>query len=299
VARQPGVILASYGDMLRVPARGGDSLMGARADGADVRIIYSTAQALEMARRNPTKQVVLLAIGFETTTPPTAVAVDVAAREGLTNFSVLCNHVLTPAAVHAIMTVGGAAPKLDGVVGPGHVSTIIGAEPYEALAHHYGLPIAISGFEPVDLMEAILHLVRMAKRGEAGIVNGYARAVRQGGNATAQNLLARVFAVRDSFEWRGLGEIPHSALRLADAYAAFDAEQRFGLTYASVPDHKACQCASILRGEKRPVDCAVFGTACTPDNPLGSCMVSAEGSCAAYYHYGRFRDHAPVREAAE
>jgi hydrogenase expression/formation protein HypD len=298
LARTPGVILASYGDMLRVPGRGQESLMSARAEGADVRMIYSTAQAVQMAKDNPDKQVVLFAIGFETTTPPTAVAIDAAHSQGLSNFSVLCNHVLTPAAVAAIMTSDDPIP-LDGIVGPGHVSTIIGAESYVEAAERFALPIAIAGFEPVDLLAAILNLVEQAQAGTTQVINCYARAVRPGGNAAALDLMAKVFAVRESFEWRGLGTIPYSALRVADAYAAFDAELRFGLTDSYVADHKACACASILRGHKRPVDCKVFGTACTPDHPLGACMVSSEGACAAHYHYGRFRDSAPVLEAAE
>jgi hydrogenase expression/formation protein HypD len=298
LARRPEVILCTYGDMLRVPGKNQDSLMSARAQGADVRMIYSTAQAVALAEQNPNRQVVLFAIGFETTTPPTAVAVQAAAKRGLKNFSVLCNHVLTPAAVTAILT-SDESVKLDGVVGPGHVSTVIGAESYEAVSREFNLPIAIAGFEPVDLLAGVLSLVRQVNTGVAQVDNGYARAVRAGGNAVAQEIMADVFAVRHSFEWRGLGAIPRSALRLADKYAALDAEKRFGLEEIIVPDHKACACADILRGQKRPTDCKVFGTACTPDRPLGACMVSSEGACAAHYQYGRFRDSLPLLEAAE
>ncbi len=292
VVSRPEVILATYGDLMRVPASEGATLLSARARGGDVRMIYSTAQAVELAKDNPDREVVLFAIGFETTTPPTAAAVQAAAKAGLTNFSVFCNHVLTPAAIDAIMMTGtgAAGVSLDGFVGPGHVSTIIGAEAYEPAAEKWSKPIAIAGFEPNDLLHGILSLVRQTNRGEAKVENGFARAVLSGGNAKAQAMCEDVFALRDSFEWRGLGSIPDSALRLSDRYETFDAEKRFGLDYVSRPDHKACACAQILRGEQGPRDCTVFATACTPEHPLGSCMVSPEGACAAYYLYGRFRD---------
>jgi len=240
--------------------------------------------------------VVLFAIGFETTTPPTAAAVKMAAARGLTNFSVFCNHVLTPSAIDAIMTTGSGqtGARLDGFVGPGNVSTIIGAESYLGAAAKWQKPIVIAGFEPNDLLESILMLVRQINEGRAEVENAFARAVRPGGNQQAIALCDEVFAVRDSFEWRGLGAIPSSALCLAPAYARFDAEQRFAMAYTSTPDHKACACASILRGEQAPRDCKVFASACTPEHPLGSCMVSPEGACAAYYLYGRFRDAVPV-----
>ncbi len=301
VTTRPEVILATYGDMMRVPGTGGVSLLTAKARGGDVRMIYSTAQAVELARDNPDREVVLFAIGFETTTPPTAAAVKAAAAGGLKNFSILCNHVLTPAAIDAIMTTGSAESRarLDGFVGPGHVSTIIGAEAYEAPARKWDKPIVISGFEPNDLLNAIHLLVRQTNKGEAQVENAFARAVRPGGNAAAQALCDEVFALRDAFEWRGLGTIPESALKLAPAYEGFDAEVKFDLQYASRPDHKACACGEILRGEKTPAQCAVFETACAPEHPLGSCMVSPEGACAAYYLYGRFRGVAPRLAAAE
>ncbi len=289
---RPDVILATYGDMMRVPGSDGATLLSAKARGGDVRMIYSTMQAVDLAAANPDREVVLFAIGFETTTPPTAAAVAAADARSVRNFSVFCNHVLTPSAIDAIMTTadGAAGARLDGFVGPGHVSTIIGAEAYEAAAVKWEKPIVISGFEPNDLLEAILLLVRQANAGQAYVENAFARAVRPGGNPKAQGLCARVFTVRDAFEWRGLGVIESSALRLAPAYAAFDAEDKFEMAYVSRPDHKACACASILRGEQSPRDCKVFAGACTPEHPLGSCMVSPEGACAAYYLYGRFRD---------
>ncbi|OIQ97791.1 hydrogenase expression/formation protein HypD [mine drainage metagenome] len=286
LALERGVILCSYADTLRVPASGQLSLIKAKAQGGDIRIVYSTADALQLARENPGREVVFLAIGFETTTPPTAVAVKLAEAEGLKNFSVLCNHVLTPAAMHAILS-GGA--ELDGFVGPAHVSAVIGAAPYEVFASDYRKPVVIAGFEPLDVLQSILMLVRQVNAGAARVENQFIRAVTRSGNLKAQALMAEVFERRESFEWRGLGSVPDSALRLSQPYAGFDAEARFGIGYVAVPDHKACECAAILRGEKRPQQCRIFGTACTPDNPVGSCMVSPEGACAAHYSYGRFR----------
>lgn len=296
VLREPDVILCTYGDLMRVPGSGGRSLRTARAQGGDVRMIYSTTQAVELAAAYPDRQVVLFAIGFETTTPPTAAAVQMARARGLTNFSVFCNHVLTPAAIDAIMTTGTGetGARLDGFVGPGNVSTIIGAEAYEDASRKWNKPIVIAGFEPNDLLEGILRLVEQVNRGDAFVENAFARAVRAGGNLEAQKLCAEVFTVRNSFEWRGLGTIPGSALALAPQFSDMDAETRFAMDYVSRPDHKACACAQILRGEQEPRDCKVFATGCTPEHPLGSCMVSPEGACAAYYLYGRFRDVAPV-----
>jgi hydrogenase expression/formation protein HypD len=291
LAREQGVILCTYADTLRVPASDNLSLMRAKANGADVRMIYSTQDALKIARENPDREVVFLAIGFETTTPPTAVAVKQAAAEGIKNFSILCDHVLTPAAMHAILTVEGGVP-LDGFVGPAHVSTVIGSKPYEPFADDYGKPVVIAGFEPLDVMQAILMLVRQVNDGRAEVENEFTRAVTREGNLKAQALVAEIFEVRDVFEWRGLGSVPNSALKLRPEYAAFDAELKFKVDYVAVPDNKACECAAILRGQKRPQECKIFGTVCTPENPVGSCMVSSEGACAAHYSYGRFRETA-------
>jgi hydrogenase expression/formation protein HypD len=301
VLEHPEVILCTYGDLMRVPGTGGETLRTAKSKGGDVRMVYSPVQAVELAEKHPEREVVMFAIGFETTTPPTAAAVKAAEAKGLTNFSVFCNHVLTPAAIDAIMTTGSGetGARLDGFVGPGNVSTIIGAEAYEDASEKWQKPIVISGFEPNDLLQSILMLVRQVNAGEAKVENAFARAVRPGGNPAAQALCAEAFTLRNSFEWRGLGTIPGSALRLAPDHARFDAEQRFAMDYVSRPDHKACACAEILRGEKAPRDCKVFGTACTPESPLGSCMVSPEGACSAYYLYGRHRDGAARKVAAE
>ncbi|ROR32526.1 hydrogenase formation protein HypD [Inmirania thermothiophila] len=293
LAGREGVTLCTYGDMLRVPGPDGDSLLKARARGADVRMVYSAADALAIARRETAREVVFFAIGFETTTPPTALVIRQAAAEGLANFSVLCNHVLTPSAMRAILEAPevrefGRVP-IDGFVGPAHVSTVIGTEPYRYFAEEYRKPVVVAGFEPLDVMQAVRMLVRQVNEGRAEVENEYARAVRPEGNRKAQELVAEVFELRRSFEWRGLGLVPYSALRIKAAYAAFDAERRFALEAPSVPDHRACACAAILRGARHPRDCRLFGTVCTPQTPVGSCMVSSEGACAAYYTYGRFR----------
>ena len=291
LARRPEVILCSYGDMLRVPGKNGATLMKARAAGAEVRMIYSTLDALSIAQRHPERQVVFFAIGFETTTPPTAVAVKEAQRLGLKNFTVFCNHVLTPAAMAGILDAPAAeAIHVDGFVGPGHVSTVIGSRPFERFARDYGYPVVITGFEPLDILQAIRQLIRQLNEGRAELENEYSRVVSRDGNQKAQGLMAEVFELRDEFEWRGLGSLPHSALKLRTAYAEYDAEARFAIAQEAIPDHKACECAAVLRGAKRPEQCKVFATVCTPDNPLGSCMVSSEGACAAHYRYGRFVD---------
>ena len=296
LAARPGLVLCTYADTVRVPASKGLSLLKAKARGGDIRMVYSTIDALQIARDNPDREVVFFAIGFETTTPPTAVAILQAQALGLKNFSVFCNHVLTPAAIGHILESKevreyGTVP-LDGFIGPAHVSTVIGSRPYEFFAEEYRKPVVIAGFEPLDVMQAILMLVRQVNEGRAEVENEFARAVTRDGNLKAQDRVAEVFELRREFEWRGLSVVPYSALRIRQRYAAFDAERRFNLDYRSVPDNKACECGAILRGVKRPQDCKIFGTVCTPENPVGSCMVSSEGACAAHYSYGRFRDAA-------
>lgn len=284
------VTLCTYADTLRVPASGGMSLLKARARGADVRMVYSAADALVLAQQQPEKQVVFFAIGFETTTPPTAVVIREAARLGLRNFSVLCCHVLTPPAMRRILDAPVDALALDGLIGPAHVSTIIGSQPYESIAADYRKPVVIAGFEPLDVMQAILMLVRQCRENRAEVENEFTRAVTREGNRKAQDLMDEVFELRDEFEWRGLGTIPHSALKIRERYAQFDAEQRFPLAFQPVADHRSCDCGAILRGVKHPRDCTLFATVCTPESPMGACMVSSEGACAAHYTYGRFRD---------
>ncbi len=294
LALEQGVILCSYGDPLRVPASQGLSLLKAKGRGGDIRMIYSTADVLPIARNNPGREVVFFAIGFETTTPPTAVLIKRAHAEGLGNLSVLCNHVLTPPAITHILQSPevkqyGTLP-LDGFIGPSHVSAVIGTRPYEHFAQEYRKPVVISGFEPLDVMQSILMLVHQVNEDRAEVENEFSRAVTREGNCKAQALVADLFELRHTFEWRGLGEVPYSALKIRQEYAGFDAERRFGLSYAPVADNKACECGAILRGVREPVDCKLFGTVCTPENPVGSCMVSSEGACAAHYTYGRFKN---------
>lgn len=294
LARRPEVILTTYGDCMRVPGSDRVSLLKAKAEGADVRMVYSAADSLIMAKENPDRQVVFFAIGFETTTPPTAVIIKQAEAMGLENFSVFCNHVLTPAAISNILESPqvrelGTVP-LDGFIGPAHVSTIIGSRPYEFFAEEYRRPVVIAGFEPLDVLQAIKMLVRQTNEGRAEVENEFVRAVTRDGNRKAQSIVADVFELRRQFEWRGLGTVPYSGLRIKKPYEKFDAEKRFGIEFKSGQEHPSCLCGTILRGLAGPRDCKLFATVCTPENPLGSCMVSSEGACAAYYTYGRYRE---------
>ena len=299
LAERHGVILCTYGDMMRVPGTKQRSLIRAKADGADVRMVYSTLDALKIARDNPEREVVFFAIGFETTTPPTALAVKQAEAEGLKNFTVFSNHVLTPPAMrHLLETAGEEEVKIDGFLGPSHVSSVIGSNPYKPFAETFKKPVVIAGFEPLDVMQASLMAIRQINEGRHEVENEYTRVVTPEGNLKAQALVAEVFMPRRSFEWRGLGAIPESALMLRDRYAAFDAEKRFQLAAKDSREVKSCECPAILRGAKKPTDCKLFGTVCTPDSPMGSCMVSSEGACAAYWSYGRFRGPAEDKKGA-
>lgn len=291
LARQPRVTLVSYGDMLRVPASRRGSLLKLRGAGADVRMVYSAAEALDIAAAEPDREVVFFAIGFETTTPATAHVILEAKRQGLSNFSVYCNHVLTPSAILSILDAPDVRElgqvRVDGFIGPSHVSAVIGSRPYEHFAEEYQRPVVIAGFEPLDVMLAIRMLLEQLNQGRACVENEFSRGVSRDGNRKAQRLVAEVFELRPDFEWRGLGHLPYSALRIKSAYAAFDAERRFGVEVRPAAENKACQCPAIIRGVKQPTDCPIFGTVCTPRNPIGSCMVSAEGACAAHYKYRR------------
>jgi len=298
LALDRGVMICTYGDTMRVPASDSLSLIKAKARGADIRMVYSAHDALTLAEQHPDREVVFLAIGVETTTPPTALVLRDAKARDVRNFSVLCCHVLTPSAITHILESAevrqlGTVP-IDGFIGPAHVSIVIGSQPYEHFAEEYRKPVVITGFEPLDVMQGILMLVRQVNAGRAVVENEFSRAVTPEGNLAAQKLVSQVFELRESFEWRGLGEVPYSALKIRPEFAAWDAERKFELHYTSVPDHKQCECGAILRGVKRPADCKLFGTVCTPESPMGSCMVSNEGACAAHYSYGRFRDVALV-----
>jgi hydrogenase expression/formation protein HypD len=283
LALRPEVILVSYGDMLRVPGSNSD-LFRAKAQGADVRVAYSPSEAVKIARNNPDRKVVFLAIGFETTAPPNAMAAWQAKREGLTNFSMLVSHVLVPPAIRALM----ASPdnRVDGFIAPGHVCTVMGYQEYEALVRDFAIPIVVGGFEPVDLLEATLMLVKQLEKGEARVENQYVRSVSYQGNVAAQQVLKEVFDVADQ-KWRGIGMIPRSGLRLRPEYAAYDANRVFDLELITAEEPAECISAQVLQGLRKPTDCPAFAMRCTPENPLGAPMVSAEGACAAYYHYRR------------
>jgi hydrogenase expression/formation protein HypD len=285
IARQSDVIFTTYGDMMRVPGSLG-SLLDAKAEGADVRFVYSPLDALKIAKTNPDKRVVFFAIGFETTAPSTALTLLRAQTEGVENFSVFCNHVTIIPAIKALLD--SPDLRLDGFIGPGHVSTIIGCEPYRFIAEKHGKPVVVSGFEPLDVIQGAYMIVKQLAEGRSEVENQYTRVVRWEGNTKALEILARVFELRPFFEWRGLGFITHSALKLSEEFAAWDAELLFDVPGLRVADPKACQCGEVLKGVIKPWHCKVFGTACTPETPIGTCMVSSEGACAAYYNYGRF-----------
>ncbi len=284
IAKQPGVIFTTFGDAMRVPGSK-TSLLDAKAGGADVRMVYSPLDALKIAKKNPDRHVVFFALGFETTSPSTAMTILQAAKEGAENFSVFCNHIMIVPALKALLD--SPDLQLDGFLGPGHVSTVIGTRCYDFVPQEYGKPIAVSGFEPLDVLQSVYLVVKQIVEGRAEVENQYGRVVERNGNRRALEALSEVFEPRDYFEWRGLGSIAHSGMKLRRKYAAFDAELKFSVPGLRIADPKACQCGEILKGVKRPWECKVFGTACTPETPIGSCMVSSEGACAAYYNFGR------------
>jgi hydrogenase expression/formation protein HypD len=283
IAARPGVIFTSFGDMLRVPGSA-DSLLHVKSEGGDVRIVYSPLDAVRIAEENPESDVVFFAVGFETTAPANAMAVWQAREKGLHNFSVLCSHVLVPPALDAIL--GSPDCRIDGILAAGHVCTVEGYEDYEPLAEKYGVPIVVTGFEPVDLMAGILACVTALEAGTHGVENAYRRSVTRAGNVPAREMVRRVFSVCDR-AWRGIGMIPDSGLRLSDEFADFDAALRFGSEHIHTQESGACIAGEILLGHKKPTQCAAFGGACTPDRPLGAPMVSAAGACAAYFSYRR------------
>jgi hydrogenase expression/formation protein HypD len=285
IAEKEGVILTCFGDMMRVPG-GRGSFLEANARGADIRMVYSPLDALRIARQNPDREVVFYAIGFETTAPSTALTILRAAKEGIKNFSVFCNHVTIVPPIKAILD--SPDMRLDAFLGPGHVSTVIGCRPYEWIPRDFGMPLVCAGFEPLDLLQSVYMIMKQFSEGRAEVENQYSRIVQYDGNPVALKVLADVFTLRPFFEWRGLGSIAHSALQLAPKYAEFDAELRYALPGVRVADPKACQCGEVLKGVLKPWECKVFGTACTPETPIGTCMVSSEGACAAYYNYGQY-----------
>jgi len=283
IASRPDVIFCSFGDMLRVPGRSKD-LLTVKAEGGDVRIVYSPIDALTIARQNPAREVVFFAVGFETTAPANAMAVYQAAQQRVGNFSLLVSHVLVPPAMEAILS--SPANRVQGFLAAGHVCTVMGYTEYEPVARRYRVPIVVTGFEPLDILQGIYMCVLQLEQGRSEVENQYRRSVRREGNRPAQDLISRVFRVVHR-KWRGIGEIPRSGLALQPLYAGFDAETRFGVADRTADESPDCISGAILQGLKKPFECPAFGTGCTPEHPLGATMVSSEGACAAYYRYRR------------
>ncbi len=283
LAEIPNVIFTTFGDAMRVPGSK-KSLLQAKSEGCDVRMVYSPLDALKLAKENPDKEVVFFALGFETTMPSTAMTVLQAEREGVRNFSLFCNHITIIPTVKAILD----SPELtlDGFLGPGHVSMVIGNASYNFIAEQYGKPLVVAGFEPLDVLHAIWMVLKQLDEKRSVVENQYSRVVPEDGNAVALDAIGRVFELRGFFEWRGLGSIDHSGVRMRDAYALYDAERKFSVKSIKIADPKSCQCGEVLKGVIKPWECKVFGGACTPETPLGALMVSSEGACAAYYQYG-------------
>jgi len=295
VAKTPGVIFTSFGDMMRVPGSTGN-LLEAKAEGADVRFVYSPLDALRLATENPDRQVVFFAVGFETTAPSTAVTLLRAQSEGVANFSVFCNHVTIVPPIKAILE--SPDLRLDGFIGPGHVSTVVGQRPYRFVPEVYRKPLVTAGFEPLDILQAVAMLLAQIRQDRCCVENQYTRCVREEGNPRALEILRQVFELRPHFEWRGLGFVSQSALQIRPEFAPWDAERRFEIPGVRVADPKACQCGEVLKGVIKPWECKVFGTACTPETPIGTCMVSSEGACAAYYNFGRLHRDVAVQMSA-
>ncbi|MEB3281648.1 MAG: hydrogenase formation protein HypD [Lyngbya sp.] len=280
----PNVIFTTFGDAMRVPGSE-KSLLQAKAQGADIRMVYSPLDALPIAKQNPDKEVIFFGLGFETTAPSTAFTILQAEAENIKNFSIFCNHVIVVPALEALLD--NPDLELDGFIGPGHVSMVIGSNPYKIIAEKYYKPVVVSGFEPLDIVQSVWMLLQQLVDRRCEVENQYKRLVQPDGNPMALDAIQKVFEVREEFEWRGLGEIAQSGLKINSNYAQFDAEIKFDVSDVKVPDAAACQCGEILKGVLKPWQCKVFGTACTPETPIGTCMVSSEGACAAYYKYGR------------
>lgn len=284
IAEQPDVIFTTFGDAMRVPGSK-KSLQQAKAEGCDIRMVYSPMDALALAKRNPDKTVVFFGLGFETTMPSTALTLQQARAQGVDNFQLFCNHITIIPTIKAILD--SPDMYIDGFLGPGHVSMVIGQKPYEFISAHYQRPLVVAGFEPLDVLQSIHMLLLQIRKGEARIENQYTRIVPEGGNHQALKAVSEVFELREFFEWRGLGSIDHSGVRIRESYAQFDAERQFVLPNLKIADPKSCQCGEVLKGVIKPQQCKVFGKQCTPETPLGALMVSTEGACSAYYSYGR------------
>jgi len=287
LAERPDVIFTTFGDAMRVPGSK-KSLLQAKATGADIRMTYSPLDALELARKNPERQVIFFGLGFETTMPSTALTVLQAEAEGIENFSLFCNHITTVPTIKAILD--SPDMQIDGFLAPGHVSMVVGEQPFEFVARSYHKPLVITGFEPLDILQSIWMLLQQLADKRCEVENQYARIVPKEGNATGLDAISKVFELREFFEWRGLGSIDHSGVKMREKYARFDAEQKFSVPNLKIADPKSCQCGEVLKGVIRPWECKVFGTNCNPETPMGALMVSSEGACAAYYNFGNLPD---------
>ena len=295
LAERPNVIFTTFGDAMRVPGSK-KSLLQAKADGADIRMVYSPLDALELARKHPEKEVIFFALGFETTMPSTALTVLQAEQDNIKNFSLFCNHITTVPTIKAILD--SPDMKIDGFLAPGHVSMVVGARPFDFVAETYEKPIVVTGFEPLDILQSIWMLLKQLNEKRHDVENQYARIVPENGNEPAVDALSKVFELREFFEWRGLGSIDHSGVKMRDDYTAYDAEQKFTVPNLKIADPKSCQCGEVLKGVIRPWECKVFGTQCSPEAPMGALMVSTEGACAAYYNFGDLDELLQKREAA-
>ncbi len=293
LAERPDVIFTTFGDAIRVPGSK-KSLLQAKADGADVRMVYSPLDALELARQNPERQVIFFALGFETTMPSTALTVMQAKAEGVANFSLFCNHITTVPTIKAVLD--SPDMQIDGFLAPGHVSMVVGEQPFQFIAEHYHKPIVITGFEPLDILQSIYMVLKQMRDGVCEVGNQYTRVAPSAGNAAGLQAISEVFELREYFEWRGLGSIDHSGVRMRDAYADFDAERKFDVPNLKIADPKSCQCGEVIKGVIRPWECKVFGSQCTPETPMGALMVSSEGACAAYYNFGNLPELLAKRE---
>ena len=296
IAERPEVIFTTFGDAMRVPGSK-KSLLQAKADGADIRMVYSPLDALNLAKKNPDREVVFFALGFETTMPSTALTVLQAQTEGVQNFSLFCNHITTVPTIKAVLD--SPDMQIDGFLAPGHVSMVVGEQPFQFVAEHYKKPIVITGFEPLDILQSLYMLLLQFHENRCEVENQYKRVVPSAGNKAALDSINRLYELREYFEWRGLGSIDHSGVKMRDEFAAFDAEKKFTVTNPKIADPKSCQCGEVIKGVIRPWECKVFGTSCTPDVPMGALMVSSEGACAAYYNFGNIPELLEKRQKQE
>lgn len=296
LAERPEVIFTTFGDAMRVPGSK-KSLLQAKADGADIRMVYSPLDALELARNNPDREVIFFALGFETTMPSTALTVLQAEADNINNFSLFCNHITTVPTIKAILD--SPDMQIDGFLAPGHVSMVVGERPFDFVADNYEKPIVITGFEPLDILQSIWMLLKQLSDGRHAVENQYARIVPGEGNPPGMDAISKVFELREYFEWRGLGSIDHSGVQMRNSYSRYDAERKFSMPNLKIADPKSCQCGEVLKGAIRPWECKVFGTGCTPETPMGALMVSSEGACAAYYNFGDIDELITRRDSAE